>query len=204
MNSLSSISQDMSLYTINGARKYLSKAERSRFYEALSILTVPSERTFAEMIFWTGCRPSEALSVTPHQILLEEGTVILRSAKKRGKLKGKHFRPVPLPFPYINRLDTTHDIRDRQYCSETAFVPLWDFSRTTGWRLIAKVMKTAEIYGAQACARGLRHSLGVHGAMSDIPVTKLQSWLGHSSLSSTSVYLNMIGVEDRQLAERIW
>ncbi|WP_156912387.1 hypothetical protein [Roseibium algicola] len=38
----------MSLYSLAGERKYLSAAERERFYRALPVLSCPEERTFVE------------------------------------------------------------------------------------------------------------------------------------------------------------
>ncbi|MBL4785243.1 MAG: tyrosine-type recombinase/integrase [Cohaesibacteraceae bacterium] len=204
MNNNFSVYPEMSLYSIAGERKYLTATERKRFYKALSVLSEPKERSFAEVIFWTGCRPCEALSMTFNQILIDDGFVIIRSAKKRGKLKGTHFRPIPLPQRFIERLEHTHSISDQQQNPETASNRIWSFSRTTGWRLINKVMTEAGISGIHACARGLRHSMGVHAIMSEIPVTRLQKWLGHASLSTTSIYVNVIGYEDRNLAKRMW
>src|SRR3546814_1222171 len=85
----------MSLYTFAGERKYLCASERKGFYAALSVLENPEHRTFCETIYWTGCRPSEALALCALNIDMGEGMVVVRSLKKRGRLKGRHFRPVP-------------------------------------------------------------------------------------------------------------
>ncbi|PHQ70783.1 MAG: integrase [Sneathiella sp.] len=204
MNKAHASYPEMSLYTITGERKYLTATERKRFYEALSVLTTPAERSFVELIYWTGCRPCEALSMTIHQILCDDGFVIIRSAKKRGKLKNRHFRPIPLPRHFIDQLDLAHNITARQQCPDTASSPLWPFSRTKGWRLVNKVMIAAGIHGTRGCSRGLRHSMGVHATISEIPVTRLQKWLGHASLSTTGIYINTIGPEDREIAKRMW
>lgn len=195
----------MSLFTLAGERKYLSPSERSRFYGALSVLEHPTHKTFCETIYWTGCRPSEALALSPLNIDADEGMVILRSLKKRGKLKGRHFRPVPVPIEFIERLDDTHSIRASQaQPGRGADMRLWPFSRTTGWRLVRTVMTAAEIDGVRACARGLRHALGVHAAVREIPETRIRFWLGHASLETTAIYLDAIGAEDRAIAERMW
>jgi integrase/recombinase XerD len=52
--------------------------------------------------------------------------------------------------------------------------------------------------------KGLRHSLGVSAVQAKVPLTLLQRWLGHASLSSTAVYLDVAGAEEREIARRMW
>jgi len=195
----------MSVFTRNGERKYLTAKERSRFYDCLKVLDNPKHRTFCEVIFWTGCRPCEALGLSPVLIDIDENTIIFRSAKKRGKLKNNHYRPVPVPHDFMKRLDRVHDIRiakaERDY---GASVRLWHFSRTTGWEKLRRVMQAANLHGAKACARGLRHTYGSHATLSGIPLPRVQCWLGHASLETTAIYLNLAEREDHTLAKRMW
>ncbi len=199
----------MSLYTEYGERKYLSQDERKRFCKALDVIDDPKERLFCEMIYWTGCRPTEARNLIPFQIDPNEYAVVIRSLKKRGELKGRHFRPVPVPVDFIERLDEEFGIRDAlrlaaQGNSRKATQKLWPFGRTKGWGLVNTVMRAANVYGVKGCARGLRHTLGVQGAVSKVPDAKLQSWLGHATLETTAIYMNAIGPEDHAIASRMW
>ena len=191
----------MSLYTRVGERKYLTSEERKRFLAALPIIENPAERTFCEMIHWTGCRPSEALALRAINIDLAENMVVICSLKKRGDQMGRHFRPVPVPPDFISRLDHAHGLRERQHSADQA--RLWPFARTKGWRLMRRVMATADLTGAKGCARGLRHALGVHAVIRNVPEARLQSWLGHASLETTSIYLDACGPEDRAIAARV-
>lgn len=195
--------QSMSLFSALGERKYMSQAERMRFLSALNVLENEKDRTYCEMIFWTGCRPSEALSLSPLNIDLEERSVIICSLKKRNALKGKHFRAIPLPSPFIKKLNRIHSIETAQ-ANPNENKPLWSFCRTTGWRRMRQVMQAADILGIRACGRGLRHSYGVHAVVKDIPETRIQNWLGHASLKTTAIYLNVVGPEDRAIAKRMW
>ncbi|MEJ8472872.1 tyrosine-type recombinase/integrase [Roseibium algae] len=197
--------QGMSLYSQLGERKYLTSSERKKFLAALCVIKNPAERTFCEMIHWTGCRPSEALALTAINIDLDESMVIIRSLKKRGRLKGKHFRPVPLPSEFARRLGMVHGIRDAQASARGGHaLPLWPFGRTKGWRLVRSVMDAAGLSGIKGNARGLRHALGVHAAVMHVPETRLQTWLGHASLETTSIYVAASGPEDRAIAARMW
>ncbi|WP_417449551.1 tyrosine-type recombinase/integrase [Kordiimonas sp.] len=193
----------LSLFTDTGDRKYLNRSERARFHSALSALNDPIDRSFCEMLYWTGCRPSEALGLTAQHIDLDENMVIIRSLKKRGSQKGRHYRPIPLPQDYVERLDTLHGIRQQQL-EPAERTPLWPFRRTTAWRRIKTVMEAAGINGTKASGRGLRHAYGVHAALSDVPETRIKKWLGHESLDTTAIYLDMAASEDRMLAARMW
>ena len=192
-----------SLYSYCGERKYLNADERKRFLAALPVLENEADRLFCELIYWTGCRISEALAITPFNVDIDEGVIIIRSLKKRGALKGKSFRAVPVPMDFLGRLDACFDIRGQQLRSRDAG-RLWRFSRTTGWRLMKLVMAEAKIYGVKSCARGLRHSVGVHAVLSNVPTHKVQGWLGHSRLETVAIYCNAIGPEDRAIAQRMW
>jgi integrase/recombinase XerD len=194
----------MTLFTGCGERKYLCGSERQRFYEALAVLDRPQDRTFCEMIYWTGCRPSEALALTALNIDLEERMVVIRSLKKRGALKGRHFRPVPIPEPFLATLERVHGVRAMQSEAGGGHERLWRFSRTTGWKRIRQVMEAARLTGEKATAKGLRHAYGVHAAMTHVPETRIKKWLGHASLSTTEIYLDMAAPEDRVMAERMW
>lgn len=195
----------MTLFTLHGERKYLSAAERTRFQDCLSVIDDPTERTFCEMIFWTGCRPSEALVMSVFNIDLSEKAAVIRSLKKRGALKGRHFRAVPLPGEFIERLDAVHGIGAAQGMDDPVHAPLlWGFGRTKGWRLMRSVMDAAEISGVRGCARGLRHTMGVNAAIKHVPEARLSMWLGHEDLETTAIYITATGPEDRAIARRMW
>lgn len=66
-----------------------------------------------------------------------------------------------------------------------------------------KVMNNAEINGLQSSAKGLRHGFAVY-AISRVPITLVKKWLGHSILETTEIYLSVIGVEEREMAQRLW
>ncbi|MCP1839127.1 site-specific recombinase XerD [Bradyrhizobium sp. USDA 4524] len=46
----------------------------------------------------------------------------------------------------------------------------------------------SQIVGRAACPRGLRHSFGVGTLQAGVPLNRVQSWLGHSRMSTTAIY----------------
>ena len=144
------------------------------------------------ILLYTGCRLSEALNITTDDIQWSEGIVAIKSLKKRN---AKHIREVPVPFAFLNRIQQTH-IGSKQ--------KIIGMSRTTAWRQIKAIMCKAGITGTHATPKGLRHSFGVHCAFSNIPMPLCQRWMGHADMRTTAIYYQIVGKEEREMAERLW
>ncbi len=184
------------LHTRDRERKYLNAHERDCFWRALEELEDLKARSFCEMLYWTGCRPSEALAMEHDHIDTHDGYAVISTLKKRKHLKGRAIRLVPIPQGFIVRLQAIHDLG--------RLGALWPFSRTKGWQIVRHVMQSAGIDGPKGCARGLRHSFGVQCVLRRIPESRIQAWMGHSSLETTRIYLDVINAEDHAFAARLW
>ncbi|MCP5048127.1 MAG: site-specific integrase, partial [bacterium] len=161
-------------------------------------------RTFCTTLYYTGCRISEALELTPRRIDLSGNLVIFESLKKRRR---GVFRAVPVPSDYIDTMNMVHAIRDAQDGQKKAVLdhPLWDWSRTTAWRRVKDVMDSSGIQpGPHLCPKGLRHGYGIHAITEKVPLNMLQKWMGHSDLKTTSIYANAVGEEQNKIASRMW
>ena len=185
--------QTQSLITLNGQRKYLDTQEREMFLHSLENLP-ETERMLCATLFWTGCRISEALALTPDNISVSESMVLIRSLKKRNAII---YRRVPVPHSYL--------VDMLQYMSDKRHHPtLFPWKRTQAWQLIKSQMATIDIHGVRASPRGLRHTFGVHAVKSSVPIHLIQRWLGHAQLRTTLIYLDIIGNMEFQMAERMW
>ncbi len=178
------------VYDPTGRRKYLSADERRRFLDAANTLPTPYQ-TLCHFLAYSGCRISEALAVSRHQIDAESGTVILRTLKRRKLV----FRAVPIPptlIPTLLNLSAADGGR------------LWKMHRSTAWRHVKQAMTLARIGGPMATCRGLRHGFGIRAAASAVPPSLIAKWLGHASLATTAIYLDAVGPEERAIASRMW
>jgi integrase len=81
---------------------------------------------------------------------------------------------------------------------------IWPWARQTGWRKIRAVMEAAAITGPMAMPKGLRHAYGIRAAGNNVPPNLIQRWLGHADPESTAIYVNAVGKEEREFAERMW
>ena len=58
--------------------------------------------------------------------------------------------------------------------------------------------------GTHASPKGLRHGFGVAAVSAGIPLNLVQKWLGHAQLTTTAVYADAVGAEEKDIARRMW
>jgi integrase len=191
----------MQLHTADGMRKYLTAGERDRFLRVAEQADRPV-RTLCMTLAYAGCRLSEALALTADRVDMETGVLVFESLKKR---RTGIFRAVPIPPALLDVLDMVHGIREQQGRRGRGHrIRLWPWSRMTGWRAVHAVMQTAALEGVPASPKGLRHGFGVAAVTAGIPLNLVQKWLGHAQLSTTAVYANAVGTEEKDIARRMW
>lgn len=188
--------ETLSLHTLTGARKYLDATERSRFIEAALTAPMPL-RTLCLTYALTGCRVSEALALMPDSLRPLEGVIAFRSLKKRSR--SVVVREVPIPAELLADLVVLATAcagpEDR----------LWTWGRVRAWQLVKAVMRAAGIRsGPHATIKGLRHAFGLHAVRCGVPINFVQRWLGHASMSTTAIYLQATGPDERVIAARMW
>lgn len=186
----------ISLHNLNGQRKYLNQVERLRFLECTKSRPLQI-KLFCQLLYYTGARIAEIHNLRVGSIDFSNKTVVIETLKKR---KSGIYREIPLPDSLLESLKSYVDNMEN---SEGIQTYLWDFSLRSASRYIKSIMLEANIIGVRSCARGLRHGFAVH-AVNTVPVTMVKKWLGHSSLETTSIYLDVTGVEEREIAKRIW
>ncbi len=191
----------MGLHTAEGARKYLTAGERDAFLREAE-LADRQVRTLCMTLAYAGCRLSEALALTVDRVDLAAGVLTVESLKKR---RTGIYRAVPVPPALLAALDMVHGVRELQARrGRGREVRLWPWSRMTGWRAVHGVMLAARLEGPHASPKGLRHGFGVAAVTAGIPLNLVQKWLGHAQLSTTAIYADAVGAEEKDIASRMW
>ncbi len=184
-----------------GNRKYLNETERKAFLKAAEQRGPREVRTFCALLYYTGCRISEGLELSVDRVEFSGGAVIFESLKKRRR---GVYRAVPVPPAYLDALDLVHDLRERQRGRGRKEL-IWGWERTTAWRRVKEVMEAAELgEGPHVSPKGLRHGFGVAAVSAGIPLNLVQKWLGHAQLSTTAIYADAVGAEEKNIASRMW
>lgn len=105
------------------------------------------------------------------------------------------------------------DLRGQKKNSVTTLkYPLWtsktdpkkSISRSTGWRIVKKVLDAAGIEGPQATPKGFRHGFGVAMVMGGMDIYTLQYIMGHERPETTAIYLQVKGQEAHDLQMKFW
>ena len=142
----------------------LDKAKKDRYRNYVLLLTLSR----------TGLRVSELVKLRKSDV--SENTILVRQGK------GKKDRVVPLESELSSLLGLYVDSkspRDRLF-------PLTD-------RQVRNIVYKYAPDGLDVHPHTLRHSFAVHCLKSGMNVRSLQKILGHSSLTTTQVYLDVIG-----------
>ena len=134
-----------------------------------------------------GLRVSEALALEVSDLSLdvELPTLRVRSGK------GRKARVVPV-HPELGAAFQTALAYGN--VSEGRII---DAHRSTAWRWVQKALERAEQLGAIPPGREVgthtfRHSYARHLLMNGIPINFLSRWLGHSSIQTTLIYLELV------------
>jgi len=161
---------------------------------------VPPIQTFCLTLIYTGVRISETLAVTPERIDRENSAIIFETLKRRKRVV---FRVIPVPNELIVRLARVHGLSSVEITSE-ASAPLWNWSRTTAWKHVRAVMESAGVPGWLASPKAARHAFAVDAIQLGVALNLVQRWMGHARIETTAIYANVIGDEERNIAERMW
>ena len=201
-----------------GQRLYVDAKERELFLAAADKLENRRHRLFCHVLHWTGARISEALELTGQRIDFDRQAIIFRTLKKRklsqkGEIKAPVFRQVPVPPELTNFLDLLFDLRNlKKNNNPSLSLPLWSqindpkrpMSRSTGWRIVKRVLDSAGIEGSQATPKSFRHGFGVAMVMGGMDIYTLQHIMGHERPETTAIYLQVKGQEAHDMQMQYW
>jgi len=190
------MSYEMSLFSPQGERKYLNKLERRRFHKVARRLADDREMLFCVVLLLTGCRVSEALDLRVRQIDSGEAALVFKTLKQREKLK---YRFVPVPRKLIREM--TSLVQSLELSVDDR---IWDFSRSTAWRIITECMEKADITGVKATPRGLRHTFATQCIDNKVDQEDVQFYLGHSNADNTKIYIGFVGKRRRSSLAKTW
>ncbi len=190
----------MSLYDGRGVRKYLIAQER-RDFAKVALRAAPPVMIFGLTLLYTGARISEALQLPPERIDRAESAIILETLKRRRR---GIYRAVPVPPQLIERIAQFVDRERRETNPVASQSRVWSWGRTTAWKYVKSLMQGANIPERLRTPRALRHAFGVNAIQSGIALNVLQRWMGHARIETTAIYADVLGDEERALAQRSW
>jgi len=193
--------------SLNPARALVHKAGRPDVRQYVTIeelraareLARPRVREFLGLLWTTGARVSEALAVRSCDLDTHLQTVNLVTLKQRKKAG----RAVPIPGEYFAELlvivvnmsvvKGQHDRLDR----------LFSWSRSRAFELVRNALMAAGVERRRAKPMAIRHGHAIHALQGGAPLNVLQRNFGHSSIVTTSIYLQVTASDVREAYKRI-
>lgn len=142
-----------------------------------------------KILFETGLRASEFLSITPEKVNFE--TLEVKGIGKFNKAFSKNIRPetAELLKIYIEK----HKIKSNE--------KLFDMTRQT---LFNKIRKHAEeVLGKKIGVHTLRHSIATYLIRSGLHLTEVQKFLGHSRPDSTMIYITITQEDIKEKLDKV-
>lgn len=164
--------------------------------QIVSLLEQPSkkdtkgirDRAMLELLYATGIRVSELISLKTMDVNLQQGYIICRDAQKE--------RTIPIGKSAISALsDYLTDVRHillRDSTDQTLFVNCngYPMTRQGFWKILKIYARSAHITG-EITPHMLRHSFAAHLVQNGANLKSVQQMLGHSDISTTQIYMHL-------------
>ena len=181
----------------NPGRKGSTLPEYLEAHEVQAVLAAapnPRARLLMLLQWRAGLRVSEALALQPADLSLDTDLPTIRV--RRGK--GGRGRIVPVHPELQNALVAVLQFAD-------VSGGIIGASRSTAWRWVQTAAERAVELGAFPAGRRVgthtfRHSYARHLLLHGVPINYLSRWLGHRSISTTLVYLELVPDPSGRLA----
>lgn len=108
-------------------------------------------------------------------------------------------RAVPVARESLTHLDDIHKFRRALSDPVAANRRLWPRSRTTEWRRVKEVMRSANTPDFVSKLKALRHAFA-EAVLSQLSLALIKKRLGLAKLETTEIYTSLIGDEERSIA----
>lgn len=157
------------------------------------------DKAMLEVMYATGIRVSELIDLNVDDVNLEKGTIKCASSKKT--------RAIPLYRDALQALKTyLQDYRDQLVASpqeQALFVNIngGRMSRQGFWKILKHYQASAHI-DTEITPHTLRHSFAVHLLENGADLGSLQQLMGHSDISSTQIYTQMVDQKLKSVYEK--
>lgn len=173
------------------ARVTAAGAHRKRARDELDARTDAQDAELFRLLFLTGIRLGEALTLRWGDIDLGARTLLIRrglSAGVEGVPKGRRFRIVPLAHPAVDALNRLASRDEFVSADDYVFANVWG-RRVDGSAVRRRYKRACDAAGLRPLRlHGLRHAAGSIVARTADPVF-VRDMLGHAKLTTTDRYV---------------
>ncbi len=184
-SALATSGRSLSTVAVAELPKYLT---REQVGQLLAACGPDRDRLMAGLMWQTGVRVSELLSLSAGAIDWEAQVLRVVTLKRRG-----HVRTIPLRPELLGKL--ARHLAEGGIASDR---PLFALSRQRVHQIVTAAARRAGLPADRAHPHTLRHSFAVACVLARVPVLVLNAWLGHASLEATLVYTKILCADSRR------
>lgn len=175
-------------FKATGAARSLRREEVNRARAAAIESSDEHGRALIDVLWYTGCRLSEALALTVHDVNFGGGFISIPTLK--GRKKAPLRRGVPVPQEML--LPLALYTRDLKLAEEDR---LFKWRRTQAWTHIKGLLRSAGVPEDRAFPHAFRHGHAINAIMDGVPLNVIKETLGHSSILITQQYVRATGMD---------
>ena len=158
-------------------------------------------RAMIEVLYGSGLRVSELVSLPLHAVSTETRTLLVRG-------KGDKERLVPLGAPARRALDAYVAVRDRHLADGAPSRWLFPSRGASGHltrhrlaQMLKALARTAGIEPGRVSPHALRHAFASHLLANGADLRAVQKMLGHADIATTEIYTHVLDERLRRLVE---
>lgn len=173
--------------TIKGERRIPVVLSQREIRDLLGKTTDLEEKTLLGLLYDTGCRKSEALSLKIGDLDFDRGRILVRCGKGR---KDRY-------VPFSENMQAVMSAYLKRYTpSAYVFEKAPGVQKSKAWptRVLASAVSRASIL-KEVHVHTLRHCFAVHLLEHGVDIIRIQEWLGHRRLETTAIYLKVADVQ---------
>ena len=158
-------------------------------------------RAMIEVLYGSGLRVSELVSLPLHAVSTETRTLLVRG-------KGDKERLVPLGAPARRALDAYVAVRDRHLADGAPSRWLFPSRGASGHltrhrlaQMLKALARAAGIEPGRVSPHALRHAFASHLLANGADLRAVQKMLGHADIATTEIYTHVLDERLRRLVE---
>jgi len=174
--------------------EYLTKDQVQKLFETKTIAKKERNKLLLSVMWQTGARISEVLSIKVKNIDFYGKTIKLTNLKR----KNQTWKIIPIKDSLVGQLGVY--VASNKLSPEDKLFPI---TRYRADQIIRQAAKEAGLPPKLRHCHILRHSFAVHCLRSGVPITTVQRWLGHSSILNTLVYTQITAEESAVFMQNV-
>lgn len=170
--------------------KYFHRDEIGRILDMVK--NEPKKHLLISLLWQTGARVSEILGIRVKDIDFYNKSLRITTLKQKKRPQ----RAIPIQGNLLGLLGAYMASNELK---RDGFI--LDITRQRAHQIVREAVSKAGLDDERAHPHTFRHSFAVFAVLSGVPILVIKSWLGHSNIQNTLIYMQVMGNDTRGFYE---